>query len=138
MPCGLPHCARLYKGPYMSNCNLYTQGTTLCCDPACACCVLAALVCMQTPNTQNVQSCMQAIQQSFWGMSSVVTRVGQAQFATHRAAVWKRDLVSMLPKCTPNSSKLDSSMLLNTVPLDTPVCFLFNACTQQIQLLCAT
>ena len=50
----------------------------------------------------------------------------------YRAAVWKRDFVSMLPRCTPNSSRLDSSRLLNTVPLATPVCFLFRACNHQI------
>ena len=53
---------------------------------------------------------------------------------SYKAAVWKRDLVSMLPKCTPNSSRLDSSKLLNTVPLDTPVCFLFSACMTQSKL----
>ena len=53
---------------------------------------------------------------------------------TYRAAVWKRDLVSMLPRCTPNSSRLDSSRLLNTIPLATPVCFLFRACNHQFQL----
>ena len=52
----------------------------------------------------------------------------------YRAAVWKRDLVSMLPRCTPNSSRLDSSRLLNTVPLATPVCFLFRACNRPLQL----
>lgn len=50
----------------------------------------------------------------------------------YRAAVWKRDLVSMLPRCTPNSSRLDSSRLLKTVPLATPVCFLFRACNRQL------
>ena len=35
-----------------------------------------------------------------------------------------------MPKCTPNNSRLDSSKLLNTVPLETPVCFLFSACSQ--------
>lgn len=47
----------------------------------------------------------------------------------YKAAVWKRDLVSMLPRCTPNSSRLDSSKLLNMLPLQTPVCFLFSACS---------
>lgn len=51
-----------------------------------------------------------------------------AEQGTYKAAVWKRDLVSMLPRCTPNNSRLDSSKLLNTFPLDTPVCFLLRAC----------
>ena len=75
----------------------------------------------------------------------LVTKVAVMQRAgpkgTYKAAVWKRDLVSMLPKCTPNSSRLDSSKLLNTVPLRAPVCFLFRACVQQHEtwyLTCTT
>ena len=54
--------------------------------------------------------------------------------SAYKAAVWKRDLVSMLPRCTPNSSRLDSSKLLNTFPLETPVCFLFSACSHGVCL----
>lgn len=54
--------------------------------------------------------------------------------SVYKAAVWKRDLVSMLPRCTPNSSRLDSSKLLNTFPLETPVCFLFSACSHGVGL----
>ena len=32
---------------------------------------------------------------------------------THKAAVWKRDLESVFPRCTPNSSRLASSRLVN-------------------------
>lgn len=47
---------------------------------------------------------------------------------THKAAVWKRDLESVFPRCTPKSSRLASSRLVNCKLVLWPgLAFLFSA-----------
>ena len=108
--------------PLLSGCNA-GQRTRLmeCCIVLCTCSNLNA--CSALKDSEALQC--SAVKCRACGRNA--WQECMADQSAYKAAVWKRDLVSMLPRCTPNSSRLDSSKLLNTFPLETPVRFLFSA-----------